>query len=92
MGKFRADMRDIEFNLMEVLKVQDWKQYGLEENDMKGILNEYVKFVEKYCINPVTDDVFEREYYQDRVIEYKNGVVQARYNNTSGLPIVNTHS
>lgn len=46
MGKFRADMRDIEFNLMELLKVQDWKNYGLEENDMKGILNEYVKFVE----------------------------------------------
>lgn len=46
MGKFRADMRDIEFNLTELIKVQDWKQYGLEENDMKGILSEYVKFVE----------------------------------------------
>ena len=46
MGKYRADIRDIEFNLVELLKVQDWKKYGLEEQDVKGILHEYNKFVE----------------------------------------------
>lgn len=48
---------------------------------------EYVKFVERYCYNPVTDYVLEREYYEDKVIEYENGIEKALYNNTSGLPI-----
>ena len=46
MGQYRADIRDVEFNLTELLKVQDWKDYGLEENDVKGILAEYNKYVE----------------------------------------------
>lgn len=46
MGFYKADLRDIEFNLTEQLKVQDWTEFGLEENDIKGILAEYVKFVE----------------------------------------------
>jgi hypothetical protein len=46
MGHYKADMRDVEFNLTELLKVQDWKDFGLEENDVKGILTEYNKYVE----------------------------------------------
>jgi alkylation response protein AidB-like acyl-CoA dehydrogenase len=46
MGRYFADIQDIEFNLFEVLKIQRLKDYGLEENDLKGILNEFNKFVE----------------------------------------------
>jgi alkylation response protein AidB-like acyl-CoA dehydrogenase len=46
MGYYKADIRDIEFNLTELLKVQDLTEYGLGEQDMKGILSEYNKFVE----------------------------------------------
>lgn len=46
MGYYKADMRDIEFNLTELLQVQNWKDYGLEAADIKGILTEYNKFVE----------------------------------------------
>lgn len=46
MGRYFADIRDIEFNLFEVLKIQRLKQFGLEENDSKGIISEYNKFVE----------------------------------------------
>ncbi|HLT23141.1 MAG TPA: acyl-CoA dehydrogenase N-terminal domain-containing protein, partial [Bacteriovoracaceae bacterium] len=46
MAKYSADIRDIEFNLTELLKVQDKEKFGLEEQDVKGILSEYVKFVE----------------------------------------------
>jgi alkylation response protein AidB-like acyl-CoA dehydrogenase len=46
MGYYKADIRDIEFNLTELLKVQDWKDFGLEDNDVKGILAEYNKYVE----------------------------------------------
>lgn len=46
MAKYRADIKDIEFNLTEILKIQGWTKYGLEEQDIKGILSEYVKFVE----------------------------------------------
>lgn len=46
MGYYKADVRDIEFNLNELLKIQDWKDFGLEENDIKGIISEYVKYVE----------------------------------------------
>lgn len=48
---------------------------------------EYSSFVEKYCINPLTDDVFERQYTDTTVKEYKNGVLTATYHNTTGLPI-----
>lgn len=46
MGYYKADIRDVEFNLTELLKVQEWKDFGLEENDVKGIVSEYNKFVE----------------------------------------------
>jgi alkylation response protein AidB-like acyl-CoA dehydrogenase len=46
MGYYKADIRDIEFNLTELLKVQEHSQYGLGEQDIKGILSEYNKFVE----------------------------------------------
>ncbi len=46
MGKYRADLRDIQFNLFDVLDIQRMKQFGLEEGDYRGILDEYNKFVE----------------------------------------------
>jgi alkylation response protein AidB-like acyl-CoA dehydrogenase len=46
MGYYKADIRDVEFNLTELLKVQEHKQFGLEDQDVKGILSEYNKFVE----------------------------------------------
>lgn len=48
---------------------------------------EYVSFYEKYCYNPINDDVLEREYTEHEVKEYENGVLKATYNNVSGLPI-----
>lgn len=48
---------------------------------------EYTKFIEKYCYHPVTDDTFERLYTDGEVIEYRNGVMTAKYRNPSGLPI-----
>ena len=47
----------------------------------------YESLIEKYCVNPLTDDTFEREYTDKTVKEYKNGLLQATYRNTSGLPI-----
>ena len=46
MGYYKADIRDIEFNLTELLKIQDLSHYGLGEQDIKGIISEYLKFVE----------------------------------------------
>ena len=46
MGYYKADIRDIEFNLTELLKVQDLSKYGLSDQDVKSILAEYSKFVE----------------------------------------------
>lgn len=46
MGKYKADLRDIEFNLTELLKIQKWEDYGLGEQDIKGVLGEFYKFVE----------------------------------------------
>jgi alkylation response protein AidB-like acyl-CoA dehydrogenase len=47
MGHYRSDIRDIEFNLTELLKVQEQTKFGLGDQDIKGILAEYDKFVEK---------------------------------------------
>ena len=48
----------------------------------------YVRFIERYCYNPVTDYMMEREYTRDFVREYENGVLKATYRNASGmLPI-----
>ncbi len=68
MGKYKADIRDVEFNLTEVLKIQDWKDFGLEENDIKGILAEYNKYVE--------NEVFPTREPSDQVgVKHVNGKV-----------------
>ncbi len=46
MAKYFADLEDVEFNLFHFLQVQNFEKYGLDANDMKGILIEYNKFVE----------------------------------------------
>lgn len=69
MGTFKADLRDIEFNLTEQLQVQNWTEFGLEENDIKGILSEYVKFVE--------NEVFPTREPSDQIgVQYENGTVR----------------
>lgn len=68
MGYYKADIRDIEFNLTELLKVQEWKDYGLEENDVKSILSEYNKYVE--------NEVFPTREPSDQVgVKHINGKV-----------------
>lgn len=68
MGNYKADIRDIEFNLNELLKIQDWKEFGLEENDIKGILSEYVKYVE--------NEVFPTREPSDHIgVKHVNGKV-----------------
>jgi len=68
MGYYKADIRDIEFNLNELLKVQNWKDFGLEENDIKGIISEYNKFVE--------NEVFPTREPSDHVgVKHINGKV-----------------
>lgn len=68
MGYYKADIRDVEFNLTELLKVQDWKDFGLEENDVKGIVAEYNKFVE--------NEVFPTREPSDQVgVKHVNGKV-----------------
>ena len=68
MGYYKADIRDVEFNLTELLKVQDWKEFGLEENDVKGILSEYNKYVE--------NEVFPTREPSDQVgVKHVNGKV-----------------
>lgn len=68
MGYYKADIRDIEFNLLELLKVQNWKDFGLEEQDIKGILAEYNKFVE--------NEIFPtREPSDQQGVKHVNGKV-----------------
>jgi alkylation response protein AidB-like acyl-CoA dehydrogenase len=70
MGYYKADLRDIEFNLTENLKIQDWKDFGLEENDIKSILSEYTKYVE--------NEVFPTREPSDHVgVKHVNGKVLA---------------
>ena len=45
MAQFKTDLKDIYFNLFNVLKIQ--RQEGIVENDMKDIINECNKFIEK---------------------------------------------
>jgi len=42
MAQFKTDLKDIYFNLFQVLKIQDTNK--VLENDMKDIINEYNKF------------------------------------------------
>jgi len=68
MGYYKADIRDVEFNLTELLKVQGWSDFGLEENDIKGILSEYNKYVE--------NEVFPTREPSDHVgVKHVNGKV-----------------
>jgi alkylation response protein AidB-like acyl-CoA dehydrogenase len=68
MGYYKADIRDVEFNLTELLKVQNWKDFGLEDNDVKGILGEYNKYVE--------NEVFPSREPSDHVgVKHVNGKV-----------------
>ncbi len=46
MAKYYSDLEDVEFNLFHFLKIQNFEEYGLDANDMKGILIEYDKFIE----------------------------------------------
>lgn len=45
MAQFKTDLRDIYFNLFNILKIQD--HTGFAENDMKDVINECNKFIEK---------------------------------------------
>ena len=45
MAQYKTDLKDINFNLFNVLKIQ--KNPGIVENDMKDIINECNKFIEK---------------------------------------------
>ena len=46
MAKYKADHRDIFFNLLDVLNVTQYEQYGMDESSIKEIVTEYDKFVE----------------------------------------------
>lgn len=46
MAQYHADLQDIEFNLFDVLNIQRLEKFGLEKEDLKGVLLEYNKFVE----------------------------------------------
>lgn len=45
MAQFKTDLRDIYFNLFNVLKIQNHTGYA--ENDMKDVINECNKFIER---------------------------------------------
>lgn len=92
MGYYKADIRDVEFNLTELLKIQDWKDYGLEEQDIKGILTEYNKFVENEVF-PTREpsDQIGVKHIDGKVIvpEVLRGVQKSFYDNgwfALGLP------
>lgn len=68
MGYYKADIRDIEFNLTELLKVQELSKFGLGDQDVKGILAEYNKFVE--------NEIFPtREPSDQQGVKHVNGKV-----------------
>lgn len=70
MGYYKADLRDIQFNLTELLQVQNHKDFGLGEADVTGILGEYDKFVE--------NEVFPtREPSDHQGVRHVNGKVLA---------------
>lgn len=58
MAQFKTDLKDIYFNLFNILKIQN---NGVGENDMKDIINECNKFIEK-------------EVYPTRVVGDHEGV------------------
>lgn len=46
MPKYSSDQRDINFNLIDVLKVTEHEEYGFDEASVKEIIDQYDKFVE----------------------------------------------
>lgn len=46
MAHYKADHRDILFNLLDVLNITQYEEYGFDESAVKEILTEYDKFVE----------------------------------------------
>lgn len=84
MGNYKADIRDVEFNLTEFLKVQDWKEFGLEENDIKGILSEYSKYVENevFPTREPSDQVGVKHVNKKVIVpEVLHGVQKSFYEN-----------
>lgn len=61
--------------------INNTDSYAIYEN------GEYTRFIERWCYNPVTDYLMEREYTNNQVREYENGVLKNTFNNPSGLPI-----
>jgi alkylation response protein AidB-like acyl-CoA dehydrogenase len=47
MAKYVSDLQDVYFNLFDVLKVHEVEKFGLGEDDIRGIVNEFDKFVEQ---------------------------------------------
>jgi hypothetical protein len=45
MPKYLSDLQDIEFNLFNFLNIEQYKNYGLEKQDIKSLLSEYNKFI-----------------------------------------------
>lgn len=46
MSKYHSDQRDILFNLLDVLKIQDHEGYEFDSQSIKVVLDEFDKFVE----------------------------------------------
>src|SRR5690606_12143724 len=46
MPKYSSDQRDINFNLIDVLKINEHEEYGFDEASVKEIVDQYDKFVE----------------------------------------------
>ena len=46
MANYKSDQKDILFNLLDVLDVTQFEEFGFDESSVKEILTEYDKFVE----------------------------------------------
>ena len=46
MANYKSDQKDILFNLLDVLNITQFEQYGFDETSVKEIITEYDKFVE----------------------------------------------
>jgi len=92
MGYYKADLRDIEFNLYEYLQIQEWKDYGLDIQDFKGILSEYAKYVENevFPTREPSDQVGVKHINKKVIVpEVLRGVQKSFYENgwfALGLP------
>jgi alkylation response protein AidB-like acyl-CoA dehydrogenase len=103
MDQYKTDLRDIYFNLFNVLKIQERGE--LTENDLKEIINEYNKFTEKEIFPcRMTGDV-EGVHLKDGVVKippsflsplkkfYENGWYGLGYaEELGGMPVPHTIS